>query len=110
MNAYQVIVFEDLAPMARGRSRGMRKSILDVAWTQFIQMTVAKAEEARGVTQAKLSRLADIGTTTAIELFEGNRDPRIQTLAKVARALGVKLADLYEETDGENTEALRPAA
>ena len=46
VNAYQVIVFEDLAPMELGKSRGMRKSILDVAWTQFIQMTVAKAEEA----------------------------------------------------------------
>ncbi|WP_129631847.1 RNA-guided endonuclease InsQ/TnpB family protein [Candidatus Oscillochloris fontis] len=46
VNAYQVIVFEDLAPMEMGRSRGMRKSILDVAWTQFISMTVAKAEEA----------------------------------------------------------------
>ena len=46
VNAYQVIVFEDLAPMEMGRSRGMRKSIVDVAWTQFIQMTVAKAEEA----------------------------------------------------------------
>jgi putative transposase len=46
VDAYQVIVFEDLAPMEMGRSRGMRKSILDVAWTQFIGMTVAKAEEA----------------------------------------------------------------
>ncbi len=46
VNVYQVIVFEDLAPMEMGRSRGMRKSILDVAWTQFIQMTVAKAAEA----------------------------------------------------------------
>ncbi|GAB4215367.1 MAG: hypothetical protein OHK0022_55210 [Roseiflexaceae bacterium] len=46
VNTYQVIVFEDLAPMEMGRSRGMRKSIRDVAWTQFIQMTVAKAEEA----------------------------------------------------------------
>jgi putative transposase len=44
--AYQVIVFEDLAPMEMGRSRGMRKSILDVAWSQFIGMTVAKAAEA----------------------------------------------------------------
>jgi putative transposase len=41
-----VIVFEDLAPMEMGRRRGMRKSILDVAWTQFLQMTIAKAEEA----------------------------------------------------------------
>jgi len=32
--------------MEMGKSRGMRKSILDVAWTQFISMTVAKAEEA----------------------------------------------------------------
>ena len=46
VDAYQVIVFEDLAPMELGRSRGMRKSILDVAWSQFISMTVAKAEEA----------------------------------------------------------------
>ena len=46
VDRYQVIVFEALAPMELGRSRGMRKSILDVAWTQFIQMTVAKAEEA----------------------------------------------------------------
>ncbi|MEI8307216.1 MAG: RNA-guided endonuclease TnpB family protein [Chloroflexales bacterium] len=46
VNAYQVIVFEDVAPMEMGRSRGMRKSIVDVAWTQFMQMTVAKAEEA----------------------------------------------------------------
>jgi putative transposase len=46
VNAYQVIVFEDLAPLEMGRSRGMRKSILDVAWTQFISITVSKAEEA----------------------------------------------------------------
>lgn len=46
VDVYQVIVFEDLAPLEMGRSRGMRKSILDVAWTQFMQMTVAKAAEA----------------------------------------------------------------
>ena len=46
VDAYQVIVFEDLVPMEMGRSRGMRKSIVDAAWTQFVQMTVAKAEEA----------------------------------------------------------------
>ena len=46
MDAYAVIVFEDLAPLEIGKSRGMRKSILDVAWAQFISMTVSKAEEA----------------------------------------------------------------
>lgn len=46
VNTYQVIVFEELQPMLMGRSHGMRKSILDVAWKQFINMTIAKAEEA----------------------------------------------------------------
>lgn len=43
---YQVIVFEELAPLEMGKSRGMRKSIQDVAWSQFINMTISKAEEA----------------------------------------------------------------
>ena len=48
VNQYQIIVFEDLAPqeMGKGKGRGMRKSMLDVAWTQFISMTVGKAAEA----------------------------------------------------------------
>ena len=41
-------MFEDLAPQEMGKrnGRGMRKSIMDVAWTQFISMTVGKAAEA----------------------------------------------------------------
>jgi putative transposase len=48
VNQYQVIVFEDLAPQEMGKTkgRGMRKSIMDVAWSQFISMTVGKAAEA----------------------------------------------------------------
>ena len=46
VNSHQVIVFEELAPMEMGRSRGMRKSILDVAWNQFISLTIGKAAEA----------------------------------------------------------------
>ena len=43
---YQVIAFEELEPLTMGRNRGMRKSIRDVAWSQLIQYTCAKAEEA----------------------------------------------------------------
>ncbi|PDV98999.1 RNA-guided endonuclease InsQ/TnpB family protein [Candidatus Chloroploca asiatica] len=46
VNTYQVIALEDLAPLEMGRSRGMRKSIRDVAWSQFVSMTCVKAEEA----------------------------------------------------------------
>lgn len=46
VNAFQIIAFEELAPLEMGRSRGMRKSIRDVAWSQFVSMTCVKAEEA----------------------------------------------------------------
>jgi putative transposase len=48
VNTYQVIVFEDLEPqqIGAGKGRGMRKSIMDVAWSQFVSMTRGKAEEA----------------------------------------------------------------
>jgi putative transposase len=46
IEGYQVIAFEELEPQQMGRNRGMRKSIRDVAWSQLIQYTCAKAEEA----------------------------------------------------------------
>ena len=46
VNQYQIIAFGDLAPQDMGNRRGMRKSIMDVAWSQFIRMTIGKAAEA----------------------------------------------------------------
>lgn len=46
VNNVQIIAFEKLAPLEMGRSHGMRKSIRDVAWSQFVSMTCVKAEEA----------------------------------------------------------------
>jgi len=46
VNSYQLITFEELEPQQIGRNRGMRKSIADAAWTQLIEYTSNKAEEA----------------------------------------------------------------
>jgi putative transposase len=46
VNTYQVIAFEKLEPQQIGHGRGMRKNIADVAWTQLIEYTCNKAEEA----------------------------------------------------------------
>ena len=45
VNRFQLIIFEDLAPQAMGATKGcgMRKSIMDVAWSQFIRMASDKA-------------------------------------------------------------------
>jgi putative transposase len=47
VNTYQVIVFEALEPIEMGKrnTSGVRKSLMDVAWSQFISMTVSKAAE-----------------------------------------------------------------
>jgi len=48
VNRYQVIAFEALEPQKMGKrnTSGVRKSLMDVAWSQFISMTISKAEEA----------------------------------------------------------------
>jgi putative transposase len=48
VNRYQVIAFEALEPIKMGKrnKRGIRKSIMDAAWNQFISLTIGKAEEA----------------------------------------------------------------
>ena len=48
VNEYQLIAFEDLniTDMMDGNHRGMNKSIGDVAWNQFVQVTTSKAEGA----------------------------------------------------------------
>jgi putative transposase len=48
VHRYQVIAFEALEPIEMGKRNksGVRKSMLDAAWNQFISMTIGKAEEA----------------------------------------------------------------
>ncbi len=46
VNTFQVLVFEELSPQKIGKSRGMRKSIGDAAWSQLISYSVVKVEEA----------------------------------------------------------------
>lgn len=48
VNRYQLIVFEDLSvkDMQADNYRSMNRSIADVAWSQFVSLTEAKAREA----------------------------------------------------------------
>jgi putative transposase len=48
VSRYQVIAFEALEPIKMGKrnTSGVRKSMLDAAWNQFISMTIGKAAEA----------------------------------------------------------------
>ncbi|PJA92035.1 DNA-binding protein, partial [Candidatus Kuenenbacteria bacterium CG_4_9_14_3_um_filter_39_14] len=51
----------------------------------------------RGLSQDKLARLADVAHATIIKIESGaNKNPTIETLAKIAKALSVGVDDLIK--------------
>ena len=55
--------------------------------------------EAKGLSQQKLARLADVANNTLIKMESGeNKNPTLETLKKVAKALDVTVDDLINST------------
>jgi len=53
--------------------------------------------EAKGLSQEKLARLADVANNTLIKMETGeNKNPTLETLKKVAKALEVSVDDLIK--------------
>lgn len=52
------------------------------------------AREARGLSQSRLARLADVATSTVNRIERGERIPRVDVLARLAAELGVSVDDL----------------
>jgi len=53
--------------------------------------------EAKGLSQEKLARLADVANNTLIKMETGeNKNPTLETLKKVAQALEVSVDDLIK--------------
>ena len=53
--------------------------------------------EAKGLSQEKLARLADVANNTLIKMETGeNNNPTLETLKKVAKALEVSVDDLIK--------------
>jgi transcriptional regulator with XRE-family HTH domain len=57
------------------------------------------ARRAAGLSQAELADRAGVGAATVARLEAGNMDPRVSTLEKLARALGMDARTLMP--DGE---------
>ena len=61
----------------------------------IIAKNIRKHRKERGLSQDKLSRLADISHATIIKIESGGiQSPTIDTVQKIAKALGVGLEDL----------------
>ena len=62
-----------------------------------ITKTLRKLREAKGLSQEKLARLADVANNIIIKIEAGkNQNPTLETLKKVAQALGVSVDDLIK--------------
>lgn len=62
-----------------------------------IARNIKKYREKKGISQDKLSKLANITLHTITKIESGaTPDPRIETVKKIADALGVGIDDLFK--------------
>lgn len=62
-----------------------------------ISKNIKKHRERLGISQDRLSKLADVTYNTIIKIESGaNTNPTIDTLTKIAKALSVKIDDLIK--------------
>ena len=65
--------------------------------TTTIAKNIKKYRKEKGLSQDKLARLADIAHATVIKIESGGiQSPTIDTVQKIAKALGVGLEDLMK--------------
>jgi len=62
---------------------------------QNLAKNIKRLREVKGLSQEKLARLADVANNTLIKMETGeNKNPTLETLKKVAKALEVSVDDL----------------
>lgn len=63
-----------------------------------IAENIKKYRQKMGISQDRLSKIADVTYNTIIKIESGsNKNPTIETLAKIAKALGVGVDDLIQK-------------
>ena len=66
----------------------------------MVQLRVKEVAQQKGFSKGKLSRAANVDINTLKRVYDDpNYSPTLATLEKLARALGVKIADLIVEDD-----------
>ena len=62
---------------------------------QNLAKNIERLRKAKGLSQEKLARLADVANNTLIKMESGeNQNPTLDTLKKVAKALNVSVDEL----------------
>jgi len=65
---------------------------------QKLPTIIRKLREEKGLSQEKLARLSDVSNNTIVNIEAGKqKNPTIDTIRKIAKALDVSLEDLLKE-------------
>jgi len=68
----------------------------------MLRLRVREVIQEKKITQSKLSRVADVPLNTIQVLYHNPyHDPKLSTLYRLAKALGVTVNDLYEVVEEE---------
>ena len=75
----------------------------DKGKASMVKYRLKEVLKEKGVSQGKLSRMADVSLSTIQRLsIEGSTyNVSMDVLERIAKALGVKISDLYEERNDE---------
>lgn len=64
---------------------------------QILSKNIKKLRRTKRLSQERLARLADVANNTIIKMESGeNTNPTLETLKRVAKALGVSIDDLIK--------------
>ena len=59
---------------------------------------IRKLRQKKGMSQDRLSKEADLALNTIVKIETGeNPNPTVETLEKIAKALGVSVADIFKD-------------
>ncbi len=69
----------------------------------MVRLKVKQVAKEKGMSMGKLSRVSDVAYNTIKRIYDDpDYSPTVNTLAKIATALGVSIADLVEVLPDEN--------
>jgi len=63
-----------------------------------VSNNIRKIRQKKGISQDRLSKEADLELNTIVKIETGESpNPTVETLEKIAKALGVSVADLFKD-------------
>ena len=73
---------------------------------EFAVTTLRNLVEHRGLTQTHLADISGVAQSEISKIFRSEKTPSLEQLRKLANALGIKLSDILNGTDGSHDEIL----